>query len=70
MASNSHHFTADEVCDLLTEEGGDHEFVFPGSDDDFDASEVELEYDPLDREQGKQTVTKKFYPTLQIYITL
>ncbi len=34
---------------------GDNEFLFPGSDDDFDADLLEDEYDPLDREQGKYT---------------
>ena len=53
MASTSHHFTVGEVCDLLTGEGEDHEFVFPDSDDDFDVGEREYEWDPLDREQGK-----------------
>ena len=49
--------TADEVCDLVT---GDQEYLFPGSDDDFDVGELEYEYDPLDREQlGKQ---KNIYP--------
>ena len=56
MAFTAHHFTAAEVCDLLTGVGEDHEFIFPGSDDDFDMSEVEFERDPLDREQGKQTI--------------
>ena len=53
MAAGSH-FTPLEVCDMIAgEEGDDAEFLFPGSDDDFDAGMLEDEYDPLDREQGK-----------------
>lgn len=56
MASTAHHFTAAEVCDLLTGVGEDHEFIFPGSDDDFDMSEVEFERDPLVNTRGSATV--------------
>ena len=58
MAAGSHSLTASKVGDLVTAEGNDDtEFLFPRSDDDFDAS-LEDEYDPVDREQVKQ-------PTLQ-----
>jgi len=37
MAAGSQYFTASHVGDLVTGEGeNDHEFLFPGSDDDFD----------------------------------
>ena len=53
MAEGSEYFTASQVGDLITGEGeDDHEFLFPGSDDDFDAG-MDDDYDPLDREQGK-----------------
>ena len=58
MASTAHHFTADEVCDMVTGVGGDHELIFPGSDDDFDVGESDYECDPLDREQGKPAITE------------
>ena len=43
-------FTASEVGNIVTREVDDPEYIFPGSDDDFDAS-LDI-YDPLDREQG------------------
>ena len=46
MASSAHHFTVDEVCDLVAGAGEDREYLFPGSDDDFDVGELEQEYDP------------------------
>ena len=53
MAEGSEYFTASQVGDLVTGEGeDDHEFLIRGSDNDFDASK-EDNYDPLDREQGK-----------------
>ena len=58
MASSAHHFTVDEVCDLVAGAGEDQEYIFPGSDDDFDVGELEYEYDPLDRAQGKQSIKK------------
>lgn len=55
MASGSYYYTASEVGDLVTaREDNDTEFLFPGSDDDFDAG-LDDELDPLDREQGKYT---------------
>lgn len=53
MASGSQYFTASEVGDLVTGQGGedDPEFLFPGSDDEFDG-DVDDDYGPLDREQG------------------
>ena len=55
MASGSHYYTASEVGDLVAAgEDDDTEFLFPGSDDDFDAG-LDEELDPLDREQGKYT---------------
>ena len=50
MAARSPHFTALEVGTLVTEGDDDTEFLFPGSDDDFNV--VDIEYDPLEREQG------------------
>ena len=49
MAAGSHYYTAAEVGDFITTD--DTEFLFPGSDDDFDAG-MDDELDPLDREQG------------------
>ena len=52
MTARSPHFTAFEVGTLVTAEGDDDtEFLFPGSDDDFNV--LDVEYNPLDREQGK-----------------
>lgn len=52
MTARSPHFTALEVGTLVTAEGDDDtEFLFPGSEDDFDV--LDEEYNPLDREQGK-----------------
>ena len=48
MAASAHHFTLDEVCDLVAGEG--REYLFPGSDDDFDVGDLEYKNDPLDRE--------------------
>ena len=42
-------FTAAQVDSILEED----EFVFSGSDDDFDAS-LDQELDPIEREQGKE----------------
>lgn len=53
MASGSHLYTAEEVCDMIGEDGSDREYLFPGSDDDFGMSDEDMVYDPLDREQGK-----------------
>ncbi len=50
MASGLQFYTAGEVCDIIADD--DHEFLFSGSDDDFDLGELEDEYDALDREQG------------------
>ena len=53
MAAGHQFFTASEVGHLLTEhEDNDGEFLFLGSDDDFDTS-LDVVYDPLEREQGK-----------------
>ena len=53
MAAGSQYFTASQVGDLVTgEREDDPKFLFPGSDDDFNAH-VDDNYDPLDREQGK-----------------
>lgn len=52
MAVRSPHFTASQAGDLVTAED-DTEFLFSGSDDDFDAGLLVDEHDPLDREQGK-----------------
>ena len=60
MASTAHYFTADEVCDMVTGLGADHELIFPGSGDDFDVGESDYECDPLDREQGKPAITETF----------
>ena len=59
MASAAHHFTADEVCDMVTGVGEDHELIFPGSDDDFDVGESDYECDPLDREGTRQASYNK-----------
>ena len=48
MASRQQVFTASQVGSLLDE---DTEFVFSGSDDDFDV-DLDEEFDPLEREQG------------------
>ena len=50
MAAGLHHWTAEDICDLVT--GDDQEFCFPGSDDDFGIGDLE-EYDALQREQGR-----------------
>ena len=51
MATRPEFFTASEVGNIVTGEVDDPEYIFPGSDDDFDASLDDI-YDPLDREQG------------------
>ena len=48
MASRHPVFTAAQVGGLLDD---DTEFIFSGSDDDFDVS-ADDDYDPLEREQG------------------
>lgn len=56
MAAGPQFFTASQVGDLVTADTeDDREFVFPGSDDDFDSCEQQddYEYDPLEKEQGK-----------------
>ena len=56
MAARPEHFTASQVGEIVTADTeDDREFIFPGSDDDFDAGQLEEEYDydPLGREQGK-----------------
>ena len=51
MARRQQIFTALEVTNIVTGEDDDPEYIFPGSDDDFDASLDDIQ-DPLDREQG------------------
>lgn len=51
MASVQQFYTASQVGSLLTTQDDDTEFIFSGSDDDFDAGDDE--YDPLERAQGK-----------------
>ena len=53
MASRRQVFTAAQVGSLLDD---DAEFVFSGSDDDFDAG-LDGEFDPLEREQGIEFVS-------------
>ena len=48
-------FTASQVGNIVTDEVEDQEFLFSGSDDDFDAGLLDDDYDPLEREQGKHT---------------
>ena len=50
MASVQQFYTASQVGSLLDD---DTEFIFSGSDDDFDAG-IDDEYDPLERAQGKK----------------
>ena len=53
MAAGHSYLTSVEVCRMVTADGEDDtEFLLTGSDDDFDA-DLQEEYDPLDREQGK-----------------
>lgn len=51
MAAGSQYYTAGEICDMITDDN--HEFWFPGSDDDFDIGDLQEDLDALDREQGK-----------------
>ena len=51
MAIRQGIFTASEVGNIVVGEDDDPEYIFPGSDDDFDASLDDIQ-DPLDREQG------------------
>ena len=37
---------------MVTDDIGDMEYIFPGSDDDFDAEDLQEEYGILDREQS------------------
>ena len=39
------------MCNIVSSEEGDLDYIFPGSDDDFDAEDLQEEYDYLDREQ-------------------
>ena len=56
MAAGHSYFTSVEVRSMVTADGEDDtEFLFTGSDDDFDA-DLQEEYDPLDRKQGKYRV--------------
>ena len=50
MASVQQFYTASQVGSLLDD---DTEFIFSGSDDDFDAG-IDDEYDPLERAQGNK----------------
>ncbi len=43
MAAGSPYFTAAGVCNIVTDAGND----------DFDVGDLDGEYDPLEREQGK-----------------
>ncbi len=49
-------YTAGQVCAMLTgdDDDGDLEYIFPGSDDDFDPGDLEEEYDRVSREQARQ----------------
>ena len=70
MASGSQYFTATEVCDIVTaEDEDDPEYIFPGSDDDFDMSLGEEEYDALQREQGNSNMSKHNYINGFTFIT-
>ena len=51
-----HRYTTVEVARMVTAGDDDPEFLFDGSDDDFDGDLQEEGYDPLDREQGKCTL--------------
>jgi len=58
MATGSGYFTASEVGNIITaEEDDDVEFIFSGSDDDFEADTLEEAYDPLQREQSNYTMS-------------
>ena len=52
MASSGF-FSAAQVCNIVCGVEGDVDYVFPGSDDEFDADELQEEYDILDREQDQ-----------------
>ena len=54
MASESGFYTAAEVCEMIEDDDGNPEYLFPGSDDDFGMSDSEEEYDALEREQGNK----------------
>ena len=48
MARRKQIFTALEVTNIVTGEDDDPEYIFPGSDDDFDASLDDDIQDPLE----------------------
>ncbi len=57
MASSGGPFyTAGQVCEMVTDDdGGDlMEYILPGSDDNFDAGDLQEEYDRVSREQSGQ----------------
>lgn len=54
MASGSGFYTAAEVCEMIDDDDGNPEYLFPGSNDDFGMSDSEEEYDALEREQGNK----------------
>jgi hypothetical protein len=41
----SRFLTAAQVCNIVSSEEGDLDYIFPGSDDDFDAEDLQEEYD-------------------------
>ncbi len=52
MASSGGPFySSGQVCEMVTDDdGGDTEYIFPGSDDEFDAGDLQEEYDRVSRE--------------------
>ena len=45
-------YSADQVCEILTGDSDEVEFLFPGSDDDLDAFELEEDGSDLEEEGG------------------
>ncbi len=44
MASSAQTFTADQVCQIISGEDGELDYMFPGSDDELDALELDEPY--------------------------
>ena len=65
MASQT--FTTRQVCQIVTGEDGDMDYMFPGSDDDLDMEDAEDRDDPegqIDSESETGAEMKQAYDTL------
>ena len=49
---------------VTDDDGGDMEYIFPGSDDDFDAEDLQEEYDRVNREQSGQDLDETMLQSL------